>query len=73
MFYPEALRNPPAQRRGNGLLDAPPVYHIAVVWSDDDGCWVASVPELKPCSAHGDDPVEAVRKVQNAIAGVLGD
>lgn len=42
-------------------------YHINVFWSDEDRCWIASVPDLSPCSAHGDTPEEAVAEVQTAI------
>ncbi len=38
-------------------------YHINVFWSDEDGCWVANIPDLQPCSAHGDDPAKAVQEV----------
>lgn len=47
-------------------------YHIDVFWSDEDDCWIANVPDLKPCSAHGDTPVEAVTEVQVAIGLCLG-
>lgn len=46
-------------------------YRINVFWSDEDDCWIANVPDLRPCSAHGDTPVEAVTEVQDAIAGWL--
>jgi len=42
-------------------------YHINVFWSDADGCWIADVPDLRPCSAHGDTPEEALREVEVAI------
>jgi predicted RNase H-like HicB family nuclease len=42
-------------------------YHINVFWSDEDQCWIASVPDLRPCSAHGETPREAVEQVQIAI------
>ena len=42
-------------------------YHINVFWSDEDACWIASVPDLHPCSAHGDSPQEAVQEVGVAI------
>jgi predicted RNase H-like HicB family nuclease len=44
-----------------------PHYHINVFWSADDGCWIADVPDLKYCSAHGESPTEAVREAQVAI------
>lgn len=46
-------------------------YHINVFWSDDEGCWIADVPDLKYCSAHGDTPSEAIASIQDAIAGWL--
>ena len=44
-----------------------PHYHINLFWSSDDDCWIADVPDLKPCSAHGDTPDEAIANIQNAI------
>lgn len=41
-------------------------YHINVFWSDEDGCWVADIPDLKYCSATGDTPEEALREVREA-------
>jgi len=41
-------------------------YHINLFWSDEDGCWVADVPDLKSCSAFGDTPEEALAEVQIA-------
>ncbi len=43
-------------------------YNINVLWSADDACWIADVPDLKYCSAHGETPVEAMTEVQVAIA-----
>lgn len=40
-------------------------YNIDVLWSADDGCWIADVPDLKYCSAHGDTPVEAIAEAQS--------
>ena len=48
-----------------------PHYHINLFWSDDDACWIADVPDLRPCSAHGDTPEAAVANVSDAIAGWL--
>jgi predicted RNase H-like HicB family nuclease len=42
-------------------------FHINIFWSDDDQCWIASVPDLHPCSAHGDSPPEALKEVEVAI------
>jgi predicted RNase H-like HicB family nuclease len=46
-----------------------PHYHINVFWSDDDGLWIADVPDLKYCSSHGDTPEEAIANIQDAIEG----
>jgi predicted RNase H-like HicB family nuclease len=41
-------------------------YAINVFWSEEDGSYVATVPDLEGCSAFGDTPEEAVRQVQVA-------
>ncbi len=41
-------------------------YHINVFWSEEDGSWVADVPDLKHCSALGDTPEDAVREIRIA-------
>lgn len=46
-------------------------YHINVFWSDEDACWLADVPDLRFCTAHGDTPEEAVAEVQIAMEGWL--
>ncbi len=38
-------------------------YHINVFYSDEDECYIADIPDLKYCSAHGDTPEEAVHEV----------
>lgn len=38
-------------------------YHINVFYSEEDKCYIADIPDLKYCSAHGDTPEEAVREV----------
>jgi predicted RNase H-like HicB family nuclease len=48
-----------------------PHYNINLYWSDEDSCWIADVPDLRPCSAHGDTPEEATARVQDAIQGWL--
>ncbi len=42
-------------------------YHINVFWYPDDNCWIAEVPDLRPCSAHGRTPSEAVAEAEVAI------
>ena len=46
-------------------------YHINLFWSDDDECWIADIPDLKFCSAHGETPEEALREVQVAMKAWL--
>jgi len=41
-------------------------YHINVFWSDEDGCYVADIPDLAFCSALGESPEEALRQVLGA-------
>nr|WP_277754179.1 type II toxin-antitoxin system HicB family antitoxin [Porphyrobacter sp. GA68] len=40
-------------------------------WSAEDACWIADVPDLRPCSAHGDTRAEAIANINDAIAGWL--
>ncbi len=42
-------------------------YQITIFWSEEDGMYVAAVPELPGCSALGDTYDEAVREVQVAM------
>ena len=46
-------------------------YSINLFWSDEDGAWVADVPDLAYCSAVGDTPHEAVAEVEVAIQAWL--
>ncbi len=41
-------------------------YHINIFWSEEDGCYVADIPDLEYCSALGKTPEEAL--AQLAIA-----
>lgn len=38
-------------------------YHINVFHSDEDKCYIADIPDLKYCSAHGATPEEAMHEV----------
>lgn len=44
-------------------------YHINVFYSEEDGGWIADIPDLEHCSAFGETPEEAVREVQIAKRG----
>ena len=41
-------------------------YHINIFYSDEDGGYIADIPDLEACSAFGATPEEALREVQNA-------
>lgn len=41
-------------------------YHINIFYSDDDGGYIADIPDLTACSAFGKTPLEALMEVQKA-------
>jgi predicted RNase H-like HicB family nuclease len=41
-------------------------YHINVFYSDDDGSYVADIPDLEACSALGSSPEDALAEVERA-------
>ena len=43
-------------------------YEIIIYWSDEDQAFLAEVPELPGCMAHGDSYEEALRNVGDAMA-----
>lgn len=49
-------------------MTAEPRYHINLFWHPDEACWIADVPDLRPCSARGDTPERAVANLQGEIA-----
>ena len=42
-------------------------YGIIIYWSNEDGAFVAEVPELPGCAAHGDTQEIALRHVNESI------
>ena len=38
-------------------------YHINVFYSEEDGGYIADIPDLKHCSAFGATPAEALNEV----------
>ena len=48
-----------------------PTYPIEVHWSPEDDAWVADVPDLPYCTAHGPTPHEAVAQVEIAMEAWL--
>ena len=43
-------------------------YEVIVYWSEDDGAYIAEVPELPGCMADGSSYEEAIRNAQVVIA-----
>ncbi len=46
-------------------------YHINIFYSEDDGGYIADIPDLAMCSAFGATPEEALAEVQLAKAAWL--
>ncbi|MEE4637148.1 MAG: type II toxin-antitoxin system HicB family antitoxin [Wenzhouxiangella sp.] len=42
-------------------------YEIIIFWSAEDQVFVADVPELPGCKAHGDSPEDALANAQEAM------
>jgi len=42
-------------------------YEIIIFWSDEDTAFLADVPELPGCKAHGNSPQDALSNAQHAI------
>ena len=42
-------------------------YPVILYWSDEDNCYVASVPDLPGCMSDGKTPVEAIENTQKII------
>lgn len=43
-------------------------YSMIVSWSEDDNCYLVSVPDLPRCMADGETPQKAVENAQVIIA-----
>lgn len=43
-------------------------YSMLIAWSEEDGCFIVSVPDLPGCMADGDTPQETVTNAQVVIA-----
>jgi predicted RNase H-like HicB family nuclease len=41
-------------------------YHINIFYSDEDGGYIADLPDLPMCSAFGATPAAALREAQKA-------
>ena len=42
-------------------------YEIILYWSNEDEVFIAEVPELPGCMAHGDDQEDAFRNIKDAM------
>lgn len=41
-------------------------YQTVIYWSDEDRCYIAEVPDLPGCIAHGKTDVEALQNSKEA-------
>ena len=41
-------------------------YHINIFYSEEDGGYIADIPDLEHCSAFGETPEEALSQVEIA-------
>jgi predicted RNase H-like HicB family nuclease len=46
-------------------------YHINIFYSDEDGGYIADIPDLEHCSAFGETPEQALAEVERAKAAWL--
>jgi len=46
-------------------------YHINIFYSEEDGGYIADIPDLEHCSAFGETPEEALAEVEKAKAAWL--
>lgn len=53
------------------MMDQEIPYAVVLFWSDEDEAYIADIPDLEYCSAHGRTPEEALKEVKVAIRGVL--
>jgi len=41
-------------------------YHINIFYSEEDGGYIADIPDLDSCSAFGESPAEALNELEIA-------
>ncbi len=41
-------------------------YHINIFYSEEDGGYIADIPDLESCSAFGETPEQALKEVEIA-------
>jgi predicted RNase H-like HicB family nuclease len=42
-------------------------YEVIIYWSEEDAVFIAEVPELPGCAAHGPTQADALREAETAI------
>lgn len=50
---------------------ADPYYRVSIEYSDEDGCFVARVPELPGCVSDGSSYEEAAANIREAMSGYI--
>jgi len=46
-------------------------YHINIFYSEEDGGYIADIPDLESCSAFGETPEQALAEVKKAMQAWL--
>jgi predicted RNase H-like HicB family nuclease len=46
-------------------------YHINIFYSEEDGGYIADIPDLEACSAFGQTPEKALAEVKKAMSAWL--
>jgi predicted RNase H-like HicB family nuclease len=46
-------------------------YHINIFYSEEDGGYIADIPDLEFCSAFGETPEQALAEVEQAAKAWL--
>ena len=55
-------------RREKPVVAKPPRYTVVIQWSDEDDCYVVSLPEWGPyCKTHGDTYEEAAKNAREVL------
>jgi predicted RNase H-like HicB family nuclease len=52
---------------GETWFEAMIKYGVIIYWSEEDGAFIAEVPEVPGCSAHGDTQEDALGRAKDAI------
>jgi predicted RNase H-like HicB family nuclease len=42
-------------------------YKVEIIYSEEDCCFIARVPELQGCITHGKDRIEALKNIEDVI------